>query len=300
MKILEIAKHAHQNGENVMRVINEATGAIQGNSIDSIEISYELQSGSYVEWEKANRDSHNVYCREIAHVVAEFIEDNFTFLDLGTGEMTTLSKIIEEIPINPSMVYACDISWSRLRVGQEFMKVRLGSDYVNDINLFCAEMSQIPLPSKSMDVVITCHAIEPNSLKVDEILREIFRVARKTVILFEPSYEENTEFGKQRMTELGYISGLKERIENQGFSISKNFPIWSMNPNNPTHCYIIEIEHKNPDRIQSVPFTAPGTDWQLEERAGYYLAGQLGLAYPTIEDIPILRDNLAIYVTKAT
>ena len=68
---MEIAKRAYQNGDNVMRAINEATGTTKGNSIDSIEISYELQSGSYVKWEEANRKSHNTFCGEIANVIAD-------------------------------------------------------------------------------------------------------------------------------------------------------------------------------------------------------------------------------------
>ena len=53
---------------------------------------------------------------------------------------------------------------------------------------------------------------------LEALLRELFRVTKKKLVLFEPSYELNSEEGKVRMDRLGYIKdieghGVKTRRE---------------------------------------------------------------------------------------
>ena len=63
---------------------------------------------------------------------------------------------------------------------------------------FVADIKSIPLASNSIDVITSCHALEPNGKSLNLLLKELFRVAKNKLILFEPSYELNSKEGKRR------------------------------------------------------------------------------------------------------
>ena len=79
------------------------------------------------------------------------------------------------------------------------------------MNAFCGDLLHIPLCSNSIDVVITSHAIEPNGGKETKILKELLRVCKKHLILFEPSYENNSIEGKKKNGPTGVYQGASRR-----------------------------------------------------------------------------------------
>ena len=76
-----------------------------------------------------------------------------------------------------------------------------------NVKLFTGDLDRIPLASDSVDVVLTIHAVEPNQGREEAILSELLRVARKHLVMIEPSYELASAEARERMDRLGYVRG---------------------------------------------------------------------------------------------
>lgn len=111
--------------------------------------------------------------------------------------------------------------------------------------MFCADIKSIPLKSNSIDVIISIHGLESNGKNLSYLIKELFRVVKKKLILFEPSYELSSLKAKKRMNKLGYIKNIKSIAENLGGSLAEMIPIKNItNRLNQTACYIIYTPKK--------------------------------------------------------
>jgi len=180
----------------------------------------------------------------------------------------------------------------------------MGSAY-EILSAFVAEISEIALRDKSVDVTTSNHSLEPNGRQLRQLLRELFRVTIEKVILFEPCYEINSEEGKKRMLEMGYVTNIGGIAEELGGKIIETIPIKNVkNPLNPTVCYVITPPPKRGfDASESDAavqtndfsvFSVPGTNLRLEIRDGFYFASEVGVCFPVLKGIPILRSGASI------
>ena len=154
-----------------------------------------------------------LYTRELSSILSNFISKETRFLDIGSGELTTLSYVLSYLKDIPKITYAFDISWSRLFKGIGFAEDILGNSS-KSIMPFVAKISEIPLPNKSIDITTSSHALEPNGGNLGDLLKELFRVTKDKLVLFEPCYEINSDEGKKRMDSLGYIKNLHMKLRN--------------------------------------------------------------------------------------
>ncbi len=115
----------------------------------------------------------------------------------------------------------------------------MGDDYQR-IKPFVADINEIPLLDKSINITTSSHALEPNGGKLKELLKELFRVTADKLVLFEPCYKINTQEGKNRMDNLGYIKNIEEIVSDLGGKMIDKVAIKNIsNPLNPTACFII-------------------------------------------------------------
>lgn len=103
---------------------------------------------------------------------------------MGVGEATTLLTLANNLE-NKNEYYGFDISWSRIKYAENFA---LNYPEIS-VKFFIADLFSIPLKDDSIDVVYTCHSIEPNGGKEESILKELYRISGKYLILLEPAYE---------------------------------------------------------------------------------------------------------------
>jgi hypothetical protein len=180
----------------------------------------------------------------------------------------------------------------------------MGADY-RLLKLFVADINEIPLRDKSINITTSSHALEPNGGTLKELLSELFRITIDKLVLFEPCFEINTEEGKQRMERLGYIKNIDGVVEELGGKLIEKITIKNtINPLNPTVCFIITP----PPSVKEVPstkanskrsmFSVPGTDIPLIKVEDYFFSNQVGLCYPTLKAIPILKSNAAILASS--
>ena len=292
------AKKAFSEGENITELL-KFQKKINTNTAEIIETAYDVQAGSYIDFTRSNLLHTSNYSEELAEIIGNYLNDNDTLMDIGTGEITILSQVLTKLKKFPRIVYAFDISWSRIYKGVFFAKEVLNCKY-NIINPFVADISEIPLPDKSINITTSNHALEPNGGKLKELFGELFRITIDKLILFEPCYEINSLEGQIRMDRLGYIKNIDGVVSELGGIIVEKIIMKNIdNPLNPTVCFIIipPVIIENPLKISNFKnkcYSVPGTNFQIKRLGNFYFSNQVGLCYPILKGIPILKTKNAI------
>jgi len=256
------------------------------NSADAVKISYDLQSGSYVDaWNTPSyRKLHDPYCAEMASFISDFRPSSL--LEAGVGEATTLCSIVSNLHIKPGAIVGFDLSWSRIHVARQHAAHRGLRDPV-----FCAgALEQIPFPDNSFDLVYTAHAVEPNHGKEQAIIGELLRVTRDKLILFEPSYELGNADTRARIETHGYCRDLPSAALSAGGRIVMHQLLKdAMRRENNTAALVIEKVHASPvAAFDKVRFACPQCRTTLVETKGNHYCTRCALVYPSIEEIPCL------------
>lgn len=289
------AKSVYQMGGNVTQHLREKLKA-DGNTSKIIEIAYDLQAGSYIEAVNNDRQKAETYALGLSKILQENLAKGDSLLDVGSGELTTLTLVLNNLSNELSEVFAMDLSWSRLAVGTKFHRANNEAGVV--LKRFVSDMSEIPLHGKCVDVVTSNHALEPNGEKLESLVRELFRVTKKRLVLFEPSYELNSPIGKGRMREMGYIKDIEGTVTKLGGKLLDVIPLTEVyNPLNPTAAFIIEPSDENSATLETPTFCVPGTDFKLEMDGQVLFSRDTGLVFPILDDIAILKRNSAILAT---
>jgi SAM-dependent methyltransferase len=288
------AKRAYSEGKNVTHLLR-AQANLQANSPEIIEIAYDLQAGTYIESVNEHRNFSMQYAKELADIVQAHVNPGDCLLDVGTGEITTLSLMTRNLTKLPTRVFAFDISWSRIYKGLTFAREHMG-DCFAQLTAFVADMSEIPLPDKSVNITTSSHALEPNGSILPLLLAELFRVTRDKLLLFEPCYEINTEQGQMRMEQMGYIKGLDRIAKSLGGILIDRIAMKNVsNPLNPTACYIIQPPFQaRAAASNDVQFSLPGSSLPLRRVEDFYYSDSTGYCFPILKSIPILKSSAAI------
>lgn len=292
MNKLTLASHIgeiYQSGGNIIEYLRSLDGS-RANTVEDIKISYDFQAGSYISSYKKNPGYLESYTEAIAEVFSK-LGCFQTCLEVGCGEATTLALLAGKL--GPKTFGGFDISWSRIKYGQQFCQQR-----GLDPSLFCADLFNIPLESGSVDVVYTSHSIEPNGGREAEAITELVRVARKWVVLLEPAYEFAEAEAKSRMEKHGYVKNIAKTISELGFKLvrSEPFPI-SSNPLNPTGLYLIDV---NADAGSQVDFKyrCPVAHVCMQPFKDVFFARESMLAYPVLDGVPYLLASHAVLASK--
>ncbi len=284
-KHLQKIKELYEKDVNIMQYLKE-NSKNEPNDIEDILISYDFQSGSYIKGFSENPKIKNKYCSGLAKIIDK-IDDIESILEVGVGEATTLKTLLRHLKNVPNNIFGFDISWSRLKFAKEFLK-----DFgINNVNLFTANLFNIPLLDNSIDIIYTSHSIEPNGGKEKEALEELYRVAKKYLILLEPSFEFANAKEKLRMKEHGYITNLYGSAKDLGYNIIEYRPFdFSENENNPTGLMIIEKKTNESNKSNLV---CPISHTELiNYNENLLYSKESFLAYPVIDNIPcLLKEN---------
>ena len=297
---LQFARQIYKRGDNVSEYLRRQFNE-KNNTPYIIEIVYDLQAGTYIKFANSNAKKLKLYIKEISKILNYYVPNNGSLLDVGTGELTILTHLLNSLEKTPSKVIAFDLSWSRLIKGKKYISKNLKNKKTK-LDIFCANIENIPLYSKCVDTIISNHALEPNGKNLPYLLKELFRVAKKKIILFEPAYELADHKGKKRMNKLGYIKNISLNIKKLGAKLIDYVPIKNtFNHHNPTVCYVIEPPpQKNIKNQKKIIYTVPGTNFLLKKKSGFYVCDKVGLAFPIFKKIPFLRDESSLVVSAIT
>jgi ubiquinone/menaquinone biosynthesis C-methylase UbiE len=285
-------KSLYEQGKNINALLREEKG-LQHNTDEIIEISYDLQTGSYIaamenaEMVEFKRD----YTAGISKTILSLCEP-MSILEAGVGEATTLSGVLQHLK-DDVRSFGFDLSWSRVAYAKRWLQ-RQG---MFNTTLCTGNLFHIPFADNSIDLVYTSHSIEPNGGNEQPILQELFRVTRKFLILLEPGYELANDEARRRMDSHGYCKNMKGIAESMGYDVLKHnlFP-FTANPLNPTAITIIK---KDDQTIPSSYILAcPKFKTPLEEIGSMLFSPEALVVYPIVGGIPCLRIENGIFASK--
>ncbi len=285
-------KTLYEEGKNVSELLRGEM-EVDHNTDEIIEISYDLQAGSYTNAQSdedvAQRKRR--YCAEIVKTIHSLCQPK-SILEAGVGEATTFSGVLLGLETSlPS--YAFDLSWSRIAYARRWLQ----NAGINDACLSTGNLLQLPYADNSIDVVYTSHSIEPNGGYEEIILKELHRVAIRYVILMEPGYELAGDEARRRMDSHGYCKNLTGISAALGYDVIEHalFPVTS-NPLNPTALTII----RKIDRVSSPDYVlaCPKYKTPLEEVGGMMFSAEALVVYPIIGGIPCLRIENGVFASK--
>ena len=289
-KQLQKIKELYSNGENIIEYLKSISNN-KINTIEDIMISYDFQSGSYIKEFSTNKEFKEEYCSALAKLINK-IDNVQSIIEVGVGEATTLNTLIYNLTNKPSNILGLDIPWSRLKFGKELLK----EFDVQNVNLFTANLFEIPLLDNSIDIVYTSHSIEPNGGREEEALKELYRITKKYLILLEPSFEFANDQAKDRMKKHGYVTELYSTAKKLDYKIIEHRLFdHSLNPLNPTGLIIIEkkiTSSNNSNLVCPISHTEllRYTDSLLYSKKSF-------LAYPILNEIPCLLKENSILAT---
>jgi hypothetical protein len=289
--LLQELRKLYNEGHNL-------TNWIKSNEIlmseELISIIYDLQAGSYTSLAKAQPIHFNSFAAKIAAVISalpRYLEVS-TILDCGVGEGTTLIPMLDKLGF-AGKVFGFDISVSRASWAA------LNTKGVDNVQIFVAEMSHIPLPDCSIDLVLTVHALEPNGGQEKLLIGELSRVSARYIVMVEPDFENASSEQKTRMNQLGYIGGLREAITSANLTVIQKIPIEYpsslLNKASIWVCEKSQFESRAGDSLEERP--PGGHHWRdplyLEPllREDGWFKSRDGIWYPTLNDLPLLRRN---------
>lgn len=280
----------YNSGVNISKFLR-ARQDTSANSTSIIEMSYELQAGSYVE----AMDDKGVYAFKVnyARAIADEIRalGNFnSVMEAGVGEATTLGFVAQGLGADVDY-YGFDISWSRVAIARNWLR-GLG---VDGVHLCTGDLMEMPYADNAIDVVYTSHSMEPNGGQERHILEELYRVAKHYLVLLEPDYENAAPEAQARMIEHGYVRDLEGTAKALGYDVLKRalFP-FTINPLNPTGITIIRKPQAAGAAAAGDAYACPASRMPLTAIDGALFSPDSLLAYPVIDGIPCLRRKQAI------
>ncbi len=285
-KLIPELKKRYENNENIIDFLKRKFNRDK-NTIEDILVSYDLQAGSYVRFAESNSDYLDRYTSSIASVINGLGRFN-SILEPGVGEATTFSNVLKKVN-GYDVAYGLDISWSRIKYATDYA----AANNVGNASLFTGDIFNLPFKDSSIDLLYTSHALEPNGGKEEELLKELLRVTRKYLVLFEPAFDFASQEGKDRMTRNGYVTRLFDVITEMKLDVKEHrlLDVYA-NPLNPTGVTVIE---KNiMEKTHASELCCPLTKGQMEKRGDSFYCESSGLSYPIIDGIPCLLSQNAI------
>jgi ubiquinone/menaquinone biosynthesis C-methylase UbiE len=200
-KNIQKIKELYDKGENIIQYFRNSNNT-DLNSLESILISYDFQSGTYTKQLKQSQEFNTKYTALIAEIIDNLTQKStYIIMEAGVGEATTLGNVVKKLINSPVKFFGFDLSLSRLLYANKFLKSIDLSNYL----VFTGNLFNIPVLSNSVNVVYTSHSIEPNGGKEKEALSELYRITKNYLVLFEPCYELASDEAKQRMERNGYV-----------------------------------------------------------------------------------------------
>jgi SAM-dependent methyltransferase len=288
-------RELYVRGENIIAYLKVNPSALP-NHFDPVMVSYDLQAGSYVQAMERRqvREHKERYARAICSLIAEYKPTSV--LEAGVGEATTMRLVGEALGADTLGIEGFDISWSRLKVARGFV-ADSPAVAVRSSRLVCGDLTAIPYRDDSFDVVYTAHSIEPNRGHEREILRELYRVASRAVVLLEPGYELAGPKARVRMDQHGYVRDLPGHAEALGYRVAKHELLGiDINPLNPTAVTVIHKDRRAPAARPALACPISGSP--LADVDGFLYSHRSLCAYPVLQGIPVLLRGVAILASR--
>jgi SAM-dependent methyltransferase len=286
-------RELYSNGGNIMEYLRKQ-GESEHDQASIIELSYDLQAGSYVDLLK--RPDVMAKKLQFSKALARYIDELevSSLLEAGVGEATTLAHVLQLMDNPPKEVYGFDIAWSRLKFAEKYIR---GQELGIKVDLFTSDLTSIAAPDNAYELVLTCHAVEPNRGDEEEIIRELSRVSNKYVLMLEPASMLGSDETKAHIEKNRYCKDLRLTAERVGLRVVDHSLFeHCANTYNQTELLLLEVPAEEPKFEHK--YGCPVCSSLLEHKKGSYYCYKDALVFPVIDGIPCLRRGNGIIATK--
>lgn len=289
-------KGRYEGGGNVMALFRELEGA-STNSLRAIQTSYDLQAGSYIQ--RLERDpAYDALMERYTTTVAALLDGlgPASLMEAGVGEATILSKVASKLARPPADVLGFDISWSRVAYGRRHARGRGLRPH-----LFLGDLAHIPLEDDSVDVVYTSHSIEPNRGREREMITELHRVARRWLLLLEPSNELGSDETRAHIEKHRYCTDLGRHARELGLDVVEHRLFdYCHNTHNQTAILLVRKGGDGADApVPAGPrYACPHCRGPLTLARGNYFCPADLTVFPVVDGIPCLLAAHGILASK--
>ncbi len=288
---LKELKTLYDRNVNVMQFLRERESR-QGNSLESILVSYDLQAGSYVQ--RMADPKQAAFVEEFTGAIARILDGYapLSVMEAGVGEATTLAHVVRHME-RPVHALGFDVSWSRVAVARQYAAA-CGTSPA----LFLGDLCQIPVEDDAVEAVYTSYSIEPNRGREKQILAELFRVARRYLVLIEPSNELGGEVTRRHIEEHQYCRDLYQHACELGFQVIEHRRFEHVfKPYNETALMIIAKRPEAPAYTGGF-FACPVCRGALVAHRDNYFCAECLVVYPVVAGIPCLLRSQGIVATR--
>lgn len=211
-------------------------------------------------------------------------------LEAGAGELTTLTNVVTRLERAPADVFALELYWSRLFVGRQYASKR----GVRIRELVVGSVAMMPFADGAVDVVFTHHCLEGCRNQLREALRELCRVARRYVVLIEPSYELAHPLQQKRMEKLGYVRGIPSTARKLGLNVIEHHRTPVSEYENASAVTILQ----GTGGASSGTLACPRSKDPLVDADGWLYSRASHLAYPRLQGIACLLPQHGVMAFK--
>lgn len=267
--------------EKVKKKYDNISGSYIKNYLDSNKkFIAQINNNQVVELRGSKEDYYSKYLNNI------IIKTNSkSLLEVGAGELTLVAAIIKNLKkYFLDYTGALDLSLNRLIAGNEFIKKQnLNIDFV--VN---GDASNLPFPDNSFDIVYTSHCLEQVPHLFLKAVNECSRVAKKYVVLIEPSYELGSEVTKNHIYKKGYIKITSKLLKKLELSIvfRKILPIKIFH--NGSEIIILKKDGNKKEDLKKVQFLCPSCKSFLIKNEKKLICKNENCYFDIISEIPKL------------
>ncbi len=275
-------------------------------------IKYDRRAGSYVDALDSDHrcfgvfdgDPKDVVYRSIidAHlswladtIVIGRLTDVRSILEVGAGELTTIVPLVERLKSAGVVGHACELSWSRLHVGQAFFSER---GYTLE-SLASGSVLELPYADSSFDCVLVHYCLEELSGYQEAALKELMRVSRRYVIAIEASYELGNKHQRRKLYSRQWNLELMPAIRRNKWKLIEH----SLVPfcNDAYHhgaIHLLEKDAKSSSGFANHEVRCPRCKGELVNDDSFLFCGSCSLLYPVVKGIPIVLSGNAIVASR--
>lgn len=278
----------YAKGQNVVEGL---TARFPASRSAAIEIAYSLQSGSYTAY--AGEPLAIASRREGHAIVEPFMASHGirTVLDCGAGEGTRWLDFAAPV----ERIYALDASYHRMVICRRNLAAQV---FAGDVVAIKGNMLTLPFVPQSVDAVFSCHAVEPNTdADAAIIIRQMFQIARRLVVMLEPDYRSAGPEMRARMERHGYARNISAESERQpGFELlAEGVLQTSVNPLNATSYRVFARREPTLQSVSHV-LASPLNGSRLTHSGNAMIDALRCFGFPIIADIACLAPEDAIFL----
>lgn len=275
----------------------------------TIENNYDKVSGSYTrQLDRGGRKKWSIIKGDIVKVDTtesrSFIRKEMwgcisshqfdSILEVGVGELRTINYVRDIFADNKSC-YGIDLSLNRLCHGYETYCIQ--NDF--KVTLAKANAAHLPFKDKSIDIVYSVHCLElmPKD-QFKKAIKEMCRVARQHVFLFEPSWELGGYLQRMKMASEKYVRGIPKfitselRLELNEYRLLDNH----VNPFNKTALHHILLTDSDL-RCNSSEYVCPNCHGSFDYTNSYFFCKSCHSLFFIYKKIPVLDPAYSHKVT---